>query len=123
VLSRNDFSIKKSTIKGAGKGLFTKTLIHPGDTIGPYTGKILTDWQTLRKPYIDSVYILTVCHNHNILGEGSESNHTRYINHKEKPNGRIVTSNRWKTARIEAIKMIRPGQEVFIHYGPDYWST
>jgi len=116
------FEVKRSGIKGAGKGLFTQKTIRPGDTIGHYTGKILTDKQTERKPYSESVYIMWVCKDHNILGEGPLSNYTRYINHKSKPNSQIVTSNRWKTARIEAIKHIRAGQEIFIDYGPDYWA-
>ncbi|MFC1747484.1 SET domain-containing protein-lysine N-methyltransferase [Pseudomonadota bacterium] len=117
------FDVRKSTIKGAGKGLFSRTAIKPGDTIGEYTGKVLTDRQVCRKPYIDSDYVLWVCKDHNILGEGPLANHTRYINHHEKPNARIVTSTRWKKARIEAIKRIRPDQEVFIDYGPDYWEA
>ncbi len=116
------FEVKRSSIKGAGKGLFAKKAIRPGDTIGHYTGKVLTDRQTERKPYSESVYIMWVCKDHNILGEGPLANYTRYINHKSKPNGQIVTSNRWKTARIEAIKHIKPGQEIFIDYGPDYWA-
>ncbi len=117
------FDVQNSTIKGAGNGLFAKVKIKPGDTIGEYTGKILTDKQAERKPYVDSDYILWVCEDHNILGEGPLSNHTRYINHSNKPNGRIVVSTRWKKARIEATKAIKPGQEVFIDYGPYYWEA
>lgn len=116
------FDIRHSTIKEAGMGLFTRSTIRPGDTIGEYTGKVLTDNQVNRKPYIDSDYVLWVCKDHNIVGEGPLANHTRYINHHPKPNARIVTSTRWKKARIEAIKTIRPNQEVFIDYGPDYWE-
>jgi uncharacterized protein len=117
------FEVKTSSIAKAGKGLFSKVTLKSGDTIGEYTGKILTDKQTERKPYIDSDYILWVCKDHNILGEGPLANHTRFINHKTRANGRIVASTRWKKARIEAIKNIRPGQEIFIDYGDSYWEN
>lgn len=118
-----DFVVRKSTIKGAGKGLFAKALLRPGDTIGAYTGKVLTDRQAGRSPYIDSDYMLWVCRDCNILGEGPLANHTRYINHSDKPNSCIVTSTRWKKARIEVTKRILPGQEIFMDYGPDYWEA
>lgn len=117
------FHIKKSTISKAGNGLFSTVTVKPGDTIGEYTGKILTDKQTEKMPYVDSDYILWICKDHNILGEGPLANHTRFINHKVNGNGQIVTSTRWKKARIEATKTIRPGQEIFIDYGDSYWEN
>lgn len=115
------FEVMPSTIKNAGRGLFAKVNLKPGDTVGEYTGKILTDKQTESEPYVESEYILWVCTDCNILGEGPLANHTRYINHSEKPNSRIVASTRWKKARIEAIQQIKAGEEIFIDYGPDYW--
>ena len=123
VWSTEHFEVMLSTIKNAGNGLFSKVSLKPGDTIGEYTGKILTDEQTNTEPYVDSDYILWICTDYNILGEGPLSNHTRYINHSAEPNSRIVTSTRWKKARIEAIKEIQPGEEIFIDYGPDYWEA
>lgn len=117
------FQVMPSTIKNAGNGLFSKVNLHPGDTIGEYTGEILTDEQTNCEPYVDSDYILWVCTDHNILGEGPLANHTRYINHSAEPNSRIVTSTRWKKARIEVISQIKAGEEIFIDYGPDYWDA
>ena len=117
------FKVKKSTIKGAGQGLFATEVLRPGDTIGEYTGKVLTDRQANRAPYIESDYMLWVCTDCNILGEGPLANHTRYINHSDRPNSCIVTSTRWKKARIEVVKRILPGQEIFMDYGPDYWEA
>jgi len=123
VVSADHFHIMPSTIKNAGNGLFSKINLKPGDSIGEYTGKILTDEQTNSEPYVDSEYILWVCTDWNILGEGPLANHTRYINHSDKPNSRIVASTRWKKARIEVIKNITAGEEIFIDYGPDYWEA
>ena len=117
------FLVSESTITGAGNGLFARVTIGPSDTIGHYTGEILKDDDVENEPYVNSDYILWVCTDHNILGEGPLANYTRYINHSEQANGRIVVSTRWKTARIEAIKKISPGDEVFIDYGPSYWEA
>ena len=118
----DDFWVRKSTNPAAGKGLFSKVTIKPGDTIGHYTGKILSDKQAEEEPYVSSAYMLWVCKDCNILGEGELSNYTRFINHDEEGNGRIVTSTRWKKARIEATKIIRPGEEIFYNYGDYYWE-
>ena len=117
------FFVSDSKISGAGRGLFSRISIEPDDTIGHYTGKIVNDDEVNNEPYLSSDYILWVCTNHNIIGEGPLSNYTRYINHSEEANGRIVVSTRWKTARIEAIKSINPGDEVLIDYGPSYWEA
>lgn len=117
------FFVSSSKISGAGRGLFARVSIEPKDTIGHYTGKILKDDELNIEPYVDSDYILWVCTDHNILGEGPLASYTRYINHSEQANGRIVVSTRWKTARIEAIKNIFPGDEILIDYGPSYWEA
>jgi len=122
ILDSEHFHVGNSTILQSGLGLFAKFTVRPGDTIGQYTGIVLTDDEVNSPPYVDSDYVLWVCKDHNIVGEGPLANHTRYINHHAQPNAHIVTSTRWKKARIEAIEIIYPGQEVFIDYGPDYWE-
>jgi SET domain-containing protein len=122
-LKESYFTIGPSTIEGAGNGLFSNVKIKVGDTIGHYTGEILNDEEVNELPYVDSDYILWVCKDHNIVGEGALANYTRYINHSEQANGRIVVSTRWKKARIEAIVSIAPGEEIFIDYGPAYWEA
>lgn len=117
------FFVSDSNINGAGSGLFARVNIEATDTIGHYTGQIVSDAEVDNEPYLSSDYILWVCTDHNIVGEGPLSNYTRYINHSEEANGRIVVSTRWKTARIEAIKTIYPGDEILIDYGPSYWEA
>ncbi len=123
ILLEEHFLVDDSGIHQAGKGLFSQVLINPGDTIGHYLGEMLTDEQVSQEPYINSDYILWLCTDHNIMAEGSLSNYTRYINHSTDPNSRFVVSTRWKTARVEAIKTILPGEEVFLDYGPAYWEA
>ena len=77
-LTEEDFVVKRSSIPGIGKGLFAKVDIFKGDTIGYYEGKVLTDEQAERPRYANSAYLLYVCKDHYILGEGKQSNYTRY---------------------------------------------
>jgi SET domain-containing protein len=123
VLGEEDFEIKPSSIPGIGLGLFARRTIRKGDTIGPYTGKVITDAQAEREPYVRSHYILWVCRDCNIVAEGSRAAYTRYINHSDRPNARFVISTRWKKARVEAIKRIRTGEEIFLDYGPYFWDA
>lgn len=122
LLTEEDFEVKDSSIPGIGLGLFARVKVRKNDTIGYYTGKILTDRQANSNRYNTSRYLLWICTDHWIDGQGKGSNYTRYINHSEKPNAELVTSVRWKTARFRALKNIKPGQEIFFDYGEDYWS-
>ena len=118
------FEVRPSTISKAGNGLFSLAHINLEDTIGYYTGIILdnNDFHDPKCP--SSNYFLYLCDNHIILGEGPLANYTRYINHSsKKPNAFLITSTRWKTARLEAIKSISPGEEIFYNYGDDYWEN
>ncbi|MDX1346388.1 MAG: SET domain-containing protein-lysine N-methyltransferase, partial [Sedimenticolaceae bacterium] len=68
-------------------------------------------------------YLLWVCKDTNIVAEGELASYTRYINHSDDPNARFVVSTRWKKARVEALKRIRPGEEIFLDYGPYFWEA
>jgi SET domain-containing protein len=123
ICQESDFKVRDSGIAGIGKGLFAATTIYRGDTIGPYTGVIITDAQAETEPWVDSHYLLWVCKDTNIVAEGELAGYTRYINHSDRPNARFVVSTRWKKARVEALKRIRPGEEVFLDYGPYFWEA
>lgn len=123
-LTESDFEVRPSKFPGAGLGLFAKVPVRKGDTIAYYTGKILTDKQSDREPYVSSRYLLWVCKDHWIYGEGPAAGYARLINHcHDKPNAELVVSTRWKTARIRALRAIPAGQEILYDYGPDYWET
>ncbi|PJZ71346.1 SET domain-containing protein-lysine N-methyltransferase [Leptospira perolatii] len=121
VFSRSDFEIRESLIPGIGMGLFAKEDVFKGDTVGFYTGRILDDKSANSSKYCESKYLLWICKDHWIYGEGKEANYTRYINHSTKPNIKLVVSTRWKTARFEVIRRIRAGEELFFDYGDEYW--
>lgn len=120
--SEKHFSVRKSTIDGAGRGLFAEVPIKEEDTIGYYTGKIISEEEFHREDRPFNAYILWVCRTCIIDGEGEGSNYTRFINHSDTPNAFLVVSSRWKTARFEALRDIEPGEEIFFNYGEDYWE-
>ncbi|WCL48219.1 SET domain-containing protein [Leptospira sp. GIMC2001] len=123
IYTESDFEIKKSKIPGIGMGLFPKVNLKKGDHIGFYTGKILDDDQANSDRYVESRYLLWICKDWWIYGEGKQSNYTRYINHSEKPNAELIVSVRWKTARFIAMKAVKAGDELFFDYGKDYWDN
>ncbi len=118
----DDFEIRPSTIPGAGLGLFAKVAIELEDTIGFYTGEVITEEELCAGKYSGSHYILWVSSQHIIVGEGDKANYTRYINHSEESNAYLVVSTRWKTARLECVRPIKPGDEIFFSYGEQFWS-
>lgn len=120
VHTADSFEIKNSP--GRGKGVFAKSRIKKGETIGYYTGEIIRDWHSNREPYRSSRYLMWVCKDHWINAVGPQSNYTRYINHSETPNAELIVSTRWKTARIVSLRTIRPGEEIFYSYGDEYWG-
>ena len=123
-LEQQHFLVKRSSIANVGFGLFSFTLIEKNDIIGEYKGEILSDKQSDEEPYVSSKYLLFVCKDYWIYGEGKKSNYTRYINHDgQNPNTRLVISNRWKTARFVANRSIYFGEEIFFDYGDEYWEA
>lgn len=115
------FRVGPSSIPDAGKGLFAVRRIEVGDTIGYYSGKVISAAELNAGMYAGSEYLLYITRNHIIVGEGPLANYTRFINHSEAANAFLITSTRWKTARFEAIRVIEPGDEVFFNYGDDFF--
>ena len=118
----DDFEIRTSTIEGAGMGLFARHAIGEEETIGYYTGEVITEKEFHDPDRPFSAYVMWVTKDHILVGEGPKANYTRYINHDDEPNAFLVVSSRWKTARIQALRDIEPGEEIFFDYGDDYWE-
>lgn len=116
------FEIKKSTIQGAGKGLFARVELNPGDRVGDFVGLHMNEAELESSEYSDSDYLVWICHDYYIVCDEPHGNHTRFVNHDDSPNCEMIISSRWKTARLEVIERIEPGEELFIDYGPDYWG-
>ena len=117
----SDFEVRESTVPGAGLGLFARQAIGIEETIGYYSGDLITWDQLAAGTYSGSRYIFAISRKMLVVAEGPRSNHTRYINHSPEPNAFAIVSTRWRSVRIEAVKPIAPGEEIFLDYGEQYW--
>lgn len=128
-LQEKNLVVKKSTLPGAGKGLFTKVLIPKGTRIVEYKGKIVT-WKEVedmaedRNGYVfffNNQYCIdawktkkSVAHFANdargLVRLPGVTNNTEYVTEK-------------KRCYIEASKNIPAGSEIFVGYGAEYWQA
>jgi hypothetical protein len=123
--------VRDSTIPFAGKGLFAIKTFKVGDNICPYTGEVLTkeDLDRIYGPRL-AVYALSVTKDYFIDAvDPNKSSLARYANDYRgsddvnSPNARLTGNANSKTARIEAAKTIHPGEEIFLNYGDEYWTS
>jgi SET domain-containing protein len=121
--------VKKSSLPGAGKGLFTKVAIKKGTRIVEYKGEIVT-WKEVEKMaddrngyvfYFTSKYCIdawktkkSVAHFANdamgIVRVPGVRNNSDYVTEK-------------KRCYIEASRDIPKGSEILVGYGADYWKV
>jgi len=119
--------VKKSTIPGAGKGLFTKTFIPKGTRIVEYKGR-KTVWKEV-KDRDDNGYIYSINRNHVIDAMNTKSALARYANDAKglvrikgiNNNCEYVNDN--YRAYIESTKDIQAGGEILVGYGKEYWDV
>lgn len=119
--------VKRSTLKGAGKGLFTTRDIPVGKKIVEYKGKI-TKWKDVDDRNGLNGYIYYVNRNHVIDASDARDALARYANDAK---GLVRTqglSNNC-TYRIEGLRVfiysirnIPAGSELFVGYGKEYWD-
>jgi len=128
IVTDRNLIIKKSTIPGAGKGLFTKISIAKGTHIIEYKGKIST-WKDVDHQEGSNSYIYYVSKNYVIDGQPFIKEKARYAN-DARGLTRIkgITNNcRYTQVKrkvfIEARKSITAGSEILVDYGKEYWDT
>ena len=120
--------IKRSTLTGAGKGLFTKKPIAKGTRIVEYKGKITT-WKDVNDDNGKNGYIYYISRNHVIDAKPLSKTLGRYANDANglkklklvKNNARYVVDN--LRVYIEAVKDIPAGGEILVRYGKEYWDV
>jgi SET domain-containing protein len=120
--------VKKSTIPGAGKGLFTKKPIPKGTRIVEYRGKIST-WKDVNHDDGNNGYIYYVNRNFVLDAHLDKTAIARYAN-DARGIGRvkgIVNNSQYVTEGnrvfIEAAKDIPANGEILVSYGPEYWAV
>ena len=119
--------VKKSTIPGAGKGLFTKVDIPKDSRIVEYKGRITTwkevEWDSENK------YIYTINPKHVIDARRTMKALARYANDAKGltklkgVNNNCIYVNEGLKAYIESVKDIPAGSEILVAYGKEYWDV
>jgi uncharacterized protein len=117
--------IDKSTLPGAGKGLFTKKTIKKDEIICYFSGELIDEEEAeIRDVGIRGHYFVQLASG-KILDTYHASSFGKWVNDakdKRKNNGKIYTTLSGKRAYISATKTIQPGSEIFVDYGKQYWA-
>lgn len=127
-LLEKQLAVKKSTIPGAGKGLFTKKPIAKGTRIIEYKGKAST-WKDVNHDEGNNGYIYYVNRNFVLDAQHDKTVLARYAN-DARGIGRvkgIVNNCEYVTEGtrvfIEAARDLPAGSEILVSYGPEYWQV
>lgn len=126
MLDPSVLQIRKSTIEGAGKGLFTTVFIPHGTVIIEYTGDVVT-WKEVEDEY-DNDYIYYVNAKVVINARHRPDSLGRYINDAEgfkRVKGRhnnCIFRKDGHRVYIHATKDIEARSELFVSYGHEYWE-
>lgn len=127
VLASKHLVVKKSTIPGAGKGLFTKVALAKGTRIIEYKGKIST-WKEANHKEGMNAYIYYINRNH-VIDSSSNKNLARYANDAKGSEKVQTLTNNCKYVQdakfrvfIEATKNIPAQAEILVPYGKEYWD-
>lgn len=128
-LLEKHLTVKKSTLPGAGKGLFTKVLIPKGTRIIEYKGKVMT-WAEVEKMADDrNGYVFYFSRNYVIDGWKTKKGIAHLANDANgigripgvKNNSEYVTEKR--RCFVVATKEIPAGSEILVGYGAEYWQA
>jgi uncharacterized protein len=120
--------VKKSTIPGAGKGLFTKVKIEKGTRILQYTGTITT-WKDVDHVNGTNPYIYYVNRNHVIDARkhpkalGRYANDARGLQRQKGINNNADYVRDGLNIYIQAVRNIPAGGEILVSYGKEYWDV
>jgi SET domain-containing protein len=126
-LLEKELEVKKSTLPGAGLGLFAKSNISKGSRIVEYKGR-RTTWKEVENDYKNG-YIYTIDPQHVIDAKTYRKALARYANDAQgmvrkngiKNNARYVVDG--LKVYIEAVKDVSAGSEIFVSYGKEYWDV
>jgi SET domain-containing protein len=119
--------VKKSTLEGAGKGLFTTVDIPKGTRIVEYKGEVMT-WKEARKD-VDNGYIFFISNQRVINAANNAEELGRYANDASGlTRVKGITNNAEYViekgrAYIDAKKDIPKGSEIFVSYSKEYWDV
>ena len=124
-----DLLVKRSTLKAAGKGLFTRKDIKKGERIVEYLGEIVTEAELDRRAENDIYgYAFYISKKKCVDAYYTPEEFARYANDAKgltKVKGLrnnscydVYKNSGW----IKAEKDIKAGEEIFVSYGAEYWK-
>jgi SET domain-containing protein len=127
-LLENKLVVKRSTLPGAGKGLFTKVMIPKGTKVVEYKGTITT-WKEVDHTEGENGYIYYVKRNYVIDARPHPKALARYANDArglERIKG-ITNNSEYKEEGLKVFivtkKDIPAGSEILVDYGQEYWKV
>lgn len=123
-----DFEVKKSTIPGAGKGLFIKRDVKKGERIVEYLGEIIS-WKEcdIRAERDEGGYVFFINRKKCIDAFNTPEALARFANDAKglKKIAGITNNCKYEIYKnsgwIAATKNIKSGSEVLVSYGAEYW--
>lgn len=123
-----DFTVKKSNIPNAGKGLFIKRDAKKGERIVEYIGEIITEAELDRRAEKDIYgYAFYISKRKCIDAYYLPEELARYANDAKgltrvKGLKNNCSYEIWKNRGwIKAERNIKAGEEIFVSYGDEYW--
>ncbi|HEY0030914.1 MAG TPA: SET domain-containing protein [Bacteroidia bacterium] len=124
-----DLLVKKSTLSGAGKGLFTKRDIKKGERIVEYLGEIITEGELNRRAekndygysfYINKRRVIDAFYFPEALAR--YANDAKGLTRIPGLRNNCCYEIYNHKAYIQAERNIKAGEEIFVGYGSEYWS-
>ena len=123
-LTPEEYTIATSTIPNAGNGAFANILLPKGTVLGSYKGKKLTSAQYNRLK--DQSYVWELSSRYGpIYVDGKNpklSNWLRFLNDSRDRRVNVEPFQYRGNIYYRTIKNIKPGTEMFISYGDEYWD-
>lgn len=123
-LTKEEYTIKKSTIPKSGNGAYTNVDLKKGYTLGYYKGRKLNVEQYNNLKNDNYVWELSSSRGPFYI-DGSikrYSNWLRYVNHKTGNKANLEPYQYRGKMYYHTTKKIKAGSELFIDYGDDYWG-
>lgn len=119
--------VKKSTLPGAGQGLFAKITFRKGDRITEYKGRREL-WKEIKHTDGYNGYLLRLSRTVAINALPNKKTFGRYANDAAGFGKRAGAKNNAEyliygdRCYIEATRTIQKGEEIFVGYGREFWK-
>ncbi len=126
-METNLIELRKSTIPGAGTGVFCKQAIPKGMDLGYYRGEIITpeehERRHVKKGYGEYVLIATDMDNDKEKVYIDAKTHSNWTSRVNAPKGTGRKPNiYWDSyGHVFSSRNIKAGEELFANYGAPYW--